>query len=76
MDVAPSHILPCKDGYIYHAFMEEHQWRRFVEVMGHPDWADNELFKDYPTRAKYWDASQALAAGMDDGAYRGRNLSG
>ena len=60
LSVAPPHILPCKDGYIYHAFVEEHQWRRFVEVMGHPDWADNELFKDASTRAKYWDALKPL----------------
>jgi len=60
LSVAPSHILPCKDGYIYNALVEEHQWRRFVEVMGHPDWADNQLFKDAPTRAEYWDALKPL----------------
>ena len=60
MDVAPAHILPCKDGYICAAFLEEHQWRRFVEVMGHPDWADNELFKDMWMRAQYWDALRPL----------------
>ena len=60
LSVAPSHILPCKDGYIYNALAEEHQWRRFIEVMGHPDWADNELFKDAQTRAEYWDALKPL----------------
>ena len=40
--------------------MEEHQWRRFVEVMGHPDWADNELFKDAEIRSQYWDALKPL----------------
>jgi CoA:oxalate CoA-transferase len=60
LSVAPSHILPCKDGYIYNALAEEHQWRRFVEVMGHPDWADNDLFKDAQTRAEYWDALKPL----------------
>jgi len=58
--IAPAHILPCKDGYIYAAFTLEHQWRRLVEVMGHPDWADNELFKDIWSRAKYWDALKPL----------------
>ncbi len=28
--------------------------------MGNPDWADNELFKDYETRAKYWDGLRPL----------------
>ena len=53
---APFHILPCKDGFICAAFVEEAEWRRFVEVMGHPEWADNELFKDFASRAKFWDA--------------------
>lgn len=57
---APFHILPCKDGFICAAFVEEAEWRRFVEVMGHPEWADNELFKDFASRAKYWDALKPL----------------
>jgi len=60
LDLAPHHILPCKDGFIYASFVLEHQWRRFVEVMGHPDWADYEVFKDAPTRSKYWDALKPL----------------
>jgi crotonobetainyl-CoA:carnitine CoA-transferase CaiB-like acyl-CoA transferase len=60
LDIAPHHILPCKDGYIYLSFVEEHQWRRFVDVMGHPDWADNELFKDSSSRSHYWDALKPL----------------
>ena len=57
---APFHILPCKDGFICAAFVEEAEWRRFVEVMGHPEWADNELFMNFSTRAKYWDALKPL----------------
>jgi len=60
MELAPAHILPCKDGYICLTFREEHQWQRFIEVMGHPDWTDNELFKDMWTRAQYWDALKPL----------------
>jgi CoA:oxalate CoA-transferase len=60
LSMAPFHILPCKDGYIVNAFLEEQQWRRFVEFMGNPDWADSELFKDYPTRARNWDALKPL----------------
>jgi crotonobetainyl-CoA:carnitine CoA-transferase CaiB-like acyl-CoA transferase len=57
---APFHILPCKDGYIHHAFVQEYQWRRFLEMMGNPDWADNQLFKDYTSRAQYWDGLKPL----------------
>ena len=60
LSIAPAHILPCKDGYIYNAFSEERQWQRFIGVMGHPDWADNELFKNAATRAQYWDALKPL----------------
>ena len=60
LDRAPSHILPCKDGYIHHANLEESQWRAFVDLMGNPDWAESELFKDYETRSKYWDALRPL----------------
>ena len=60
LDRAPAHILPCKDGFIHHANMEEAEWQRFVELMGNPDWADSALFKDYKTRATYWDALKPL----------------
>jgi crotonobetainyl-CoA:carnitine CoA-transferase CaiB-like acyl-CoA transferase len=60
LDRAPFHIIPCKDGYIYHAFVHEYQWQRFVELMGSPEWAKNELFKDYESRGKYWDALKPL----------------
>ena len=29
-------------------------------MMGHPQWGDNELFKDFASRAKYWDALRPL----------------
>ena len=57
---APFHILACKDGFIYNAFSEEKEWRKFVQVMGSPEWAENELFKDYSSRAQYWDALKPL----------------
>ena len=60
LDRAPAHILPCKDGYIHHANMEESEWSRFVELMGNPEWANNELFKDYTSRSQYWDALKPL----------------
>jgi len=27
---------------------------------GHPEWADNELFRDFASRAKYWDALKTV----------------
>ncbi len=61
LTVAPHHLLPCKDGYIHNGFVREEHWRRFVnEVMGHPAWADAEIFKDYQTRAQHWDELRPL----------------
>jgi crotonobetainyl-CoA:carnitine CoA-transferase CaiB-like acyl-CoA transferase len=60
LDRAPAHILPCKDGYIHHANMEESEWWRFVDLMGNPEWAKNELFADYTLRSHYWDALKPL----------------
>lgn len=61
LSVAPHHLLPCKDGYIHNGFVREEHWRKFVdEVMGHPAWADKEIFKDYQTRAKHWDELKPL----------------
>jgi len=60
LKIAPAHILPCKDGFIYVAFVTESEWQRLVEVMGHPDWADNELFANAQIRSQYWDALKPL----------------
>jgi crotonobetainyl-CoA:carnitine CoA-transferase CaiB-like acyl-CoA transferase len=36
--------------------IEEHQWRGFVEVMGSPDWAREEIFADRVKRGENWEA--------------------
>ncbi|MBV8135185.1 MAG: CoA transferase, partial [Deltaproteobacteria bacterium] len=51
----PVETMQCKDGYIYLCCIEEHQWRGFVEIMGNPEWAGEEIFKDRLTRALNWD---------------------
>jgi crotonobetainyl-CoA:carnitine CoA-transferase CaiB-like acyl-CoA transferase len=61
LTAAPTHLLPCKDGYIHNGFVRESHWRQFVnDVMGHPDWADKEIFKDYLSRAQHWDELRPL----------------
>jgi crotonobetainyl-CoA:carnitine CoA-transferase CaiB-like acyl-CoA transferase len=52
----PVETMKCRDGYIYLCCIEEHQWRGFVEIMGNPEWASEEIFKDRLTRALNWDA--------------------
>jgi len=60
LNMAPAHILPCKDGYVSIGLIQEVQWQHFLEVMGSPDWGDNELFKDMMSRAQYWDGLKPL----------------
>lgn len=54
--LAPYHFLPCRDGWIMVICPEQHQWQGLVGLMGHPDWADNELFGTSDGRAANWDA--------------------
>jgi CoA:oxalate CoA-transferase len=54
--IQPVETMQCKDGYIYLCCIEEHQWRGFVEIMGSPEWAGEEIFKDRLTRGANWDA--------------------
>jgi len=54
--VQPAEMMRCKDGYIYLCCIFEHHWRSFVEIMGNPAWADEEIFADGPKRAQNWDA--------------------
>jgi crotonobetainyl-CoA:carnitine CoA-transferase CaiB-like acyl-CoA transferase len=52
----PVETFKCKDGYIYVCCIEEHQWQNFVHLMGDPEWAGEEIFKDRLIRALNWDA--------------------
>ena len=47
-------FLPCKDGWVVISPREEHQWLRWLEVMGNPAWADDPRFADRALRAKHW----------------------
>jgi crotonobetainyl-CoA:carnitine CoA-transferase CaiB-like acyl-CoA transferase len=51
---------PAADGHIDFVIRTEEQWRSFLEVLGHPDWAGNELFATMASRAQYWDALEPL----------------
>lgn len=54
--IQPVEIMQAKDGYIYICCIEEHQWRSLLEVMGSPEWGNEELFGDRIQRALNWDA--------------------
>lgn len=54
--LGPWLLADCSDGVIFVACAEEPQWQRMVEVMGNPEWAHEELFKDRLTRGDNADA--------------------
>ena len=58
--LGPWSIFDCADGKILLCCIEEHQWQRLVTLMGHPDWAHEELFKDRFTRGRNLDALTLL----------------
>jgi benzylsuccinate CoA-transferase BbsF subunit len=47
-------LLPCTDGWVAISPREEHQWARWLEVMGGPAWADDPRFADRKSREKNW----------------------
>jgi crotonobetainyl-CoA:carnitine CoA-transferase CaiB-like acyl-CoA transferase len=59
---APRSIWPTRDGWIFINPGEEEQWQRLVELMGNPEWAGEEIFKDRFIRGKYADALWPLMA--------------
>jgi crotonobetainyl-CoA:carnitine CoA-transferase CaiB-like acyl-CoA transferase len=56
----PVAIFQCKDGYVDIQCMTEEQWQRLVQVMGDPDWAHLEIFRDTFARAENWEALEPL----------------
>ncbi|MGA2409379.1 MAG: CoA transferase, partial [Candidatus Binataceae bacterium] len=54
--IGPWLLAECSDGVIFVACAEEAQWQRMVEVMGNPEWAREELFKDRLARGENADA--------------------
>jgi crotonobetainyl-CoA:carnitine CoA-transferase CaiB-like acyl-CoA transferase len=44
-------IMPCADGYIELLALEEHQWNALLELVGNPEWAKEERFRDRVQRA-------------------------
>jgi len=58
--LGPWFMLDCADGKIFVLCVEEHQWKNLVELMGNPEWAQMEIFKDRLARGENQDALKAL----------------
>lgn len=54
-------ILPCKDGHVsFSPFHFDHWWASFKDMMGHPAWAEAEMFDNVPARFQNADVLEAL----------------
>jgi len=54
--IQPLCFMECRDGWIFICCVEEHQWQRFVEIMGNPEWAQMEIFANRIARGANFDA--------------------
>lgn len=59
---APATIVPCKDGHVWMLVIETAQWEGLVAVMGNPDWAQPEMFRDMFVRGQNRDLISSLVA--------------
>jgi len=58
--LGPNAFLPGGDSwFVLVAFAEKH-WQSLLEMMGNPDWADNELFATAVNRGENWEALESL----------------
>lgn len=58
--IQPLDFLECRDGWIFLCCVEEHQWKNFLDLMGNPEWAGEEIFADRIRRGANWDALKPL----------------
>jgi crotonobetainyl-CoA:carnitine CoA-transferase CaiB-like acyl-CoA transferase len=58
--LGPWFIADAADGKIFVVSVGEDQWQRLVDLMGNPEWAKEEIFKDRGARAQNMDALKAL----------------
>ncbi len=59
-------LLPCRDGWVAISPREEHQWTRWLEVMGSPAWGAEPRFADRRAREQHWLELYPLLADWSD----------
>jgi len=45
-------LMQCLDGYVTATLAEDHQWMAFCELLGHPEWWENEKLRQRHTRGE------------------------
>ena len=49
----PKRALACKDGYVCVVAAQDNHWANMLRMMGNPEWAKQEMFKEASVRAEY-----------------------
>lgn len=57
---APTGIFECAGGAVAIMCVEDPQWHRLAQFLGHPEWLEEDIFKERQTRIKNSDAANAL----------------
>ena len=55
-------FLPSSDGWVVISPREEHQWTRWLEVMGNPEWGSDPRFANRMLRQEHWHELHPLMA--------------
>ncbi|MDA0365438.1 MAG: CoA transferase, partial [Chloroflexi bacterium] len=56
------HVLPAADGYVAVSPREDHQWERWLGVLGDPPWRNDPRFTTRAARTQHFDALYPLMA--------------
>jgi len=59
-ELGPANFLKCKDGWVQPTVVTNDQWNKFVDLMGNPEWAYDELFSDGYSRGEHWESLEPL----------------
>ncbi|MCS6925467.1 MAG: CoA transferase [Candidatus Binatia bacterium] len=75
-----AYVFPCRDGHVALLALTDQHWESLKELMGHPEWAESELFATLLGRFQNIDALEAGVAAWvseqdrDELARRGQEL--
>ena len=56
----PNAYLPCRDGYVVIMAIIDAHWQALMDLTGHSEWGDLEIFATAPERARNWDALEPM----------------
>ncbi len=75
-----AYVFPCRGGHVALLALTDQHWKSLKELMGHPEWAESELFDTMLQRFTHIDAIEAAVAewlseqDRDELARRGQEL--